>query len=138
MTRVSATTELPLSTQEQRIARLLAWGMVQKEIADKLGIAPQTISVHLRNIYRKLAIHKETDLCRWWIFYEYGIADNPLKKIITICLLWLTCWMAFNEENALRTFRSRPLNPVTRTVRAAKPIRTSRSKKFYALKLQYC
>jgi len=135
MTRVSTTIDLPLSFQEQRIARLLAWGMVQKEIADKLEISIQTVSVHLRNIYRKLSIHKETDLCRWWIFYEYGIADNPMKRVIAICLLCLTCWMAFNEENALRMFRSRPINPVARTVRTA---RSSRSHRVYFLNLQYC
>lgn len=63
------------------VARLSAWGYLKKEIADKLFISTFTAIAHIRNIYRKLNIRKETDLCRCWIFYEYGIKDNPLKKI---------------------------------------------------------
>jgi len=112
--------ESSLSAREKTIAKLLAWGYTQKEIANKLFVSPLTISTHLRNIYRKLTIHKETDLCRYWIFYEYGIADNPLKKVIAVFFLALTTTMIFSQNNAVRVFRTAPARQATRTVRSAR------------------
>jgi DNA-binding CsgD family transcriptional regulator len=118
MGRVSVDLESSLSIQEKKIARLLAWGYTQKEIADKLFVSPLTISTHLRNIYRKLSIHKETDLCRWWIFFEYSIADNPLKKVVAVFLLALSIHMIVHETNMLRVFRSFSSRAATRSVSA--------------------
>jgi len=120
MERVSTNMESCLSDREKSIARLLAWGYTQKEIADKLFVSNHTISAHLRNIYRKLAIHKETDLCRWWIFYEYAITDNPFKKIIAVFLLVLSLTMIMTENNMVRVFRSAPARPATRAARSSR------------------
>ena len=119
MERVSATRELLLSPREKSIAGLIAWGFVQKEIADVLNISVQTVSVHLRNIYRKLSIRKETDLTRWYIFTEYGIADNPFRKIVVVFFLVLTCTAILTENNLVRTFSSRqaPAIKVSRVIR---------------------
>ena len=119
MERVSATKELLLSPREKSIAGLIAWGFVQKEIADVLNISVQTVSVHLRNIYRKLSIRKETDLTRWYIFTEYGIADNPFRKIVVVFFLVLTCTAILTENNLVRTFSSRqaPAIKVSRVIR---------------------
>ena len=123
--RVS-TTEHLLSNQEGKIAKLLAWGFIQKEIADRLKIKQQTVSVHLRNIYRKLGIHKETDLCRWEIFYEYGIADNPFKKMVAILFLTLSISsIALESTSLLRMFKS-------------ETSRTSRSETFKPAKVRRC
>jgi len=124
MNRVSATTELHLSQREKSIARLVAWGFTQKEIADRLFVSPLTISAHLRNIYSKLAIHKETDLCRWWIFYEYGIADNPLKRIIAVFLLLLSITSIVADNNMVRVFKSAPVPGTARVVK------TQRTRKY--------
>lgn len=131
MNRVSTTDQI-LSPAESRIARLLAWGYTQKEIGSRLFLSPLTISVHLRNIYRKLAIHKETDLTRWWIFREYAIADNPLKKVIAVFFLVLTCTVILSENNMVRVFRSAPLSASVRTV---KPARGRRYENAFSLHL---
>ena len=130
--RVSTTTEHLLSIREKDVARLLAWGFVQKEIADKLFLSQLTVSVHLRNIYRKLDIHKETDLCRWWIFYEYGIADNPLKKIIAVLFLAISISAIVSENNMIRAFRSAPMRAYARAV---KPVRAKRYRNVFELQL---
>jgi len=130
--RVSTTTEHLLSVREKDVARLLAWGFVQKEIADKLYLSQLTISVHLRNIYRKLAIHKETDLCRWWIFYEYGIADNPFKKLITVLFLVLSISAIVTENNMIRAFKNAPMRTYARAV---KPVRVKRYRNVFELQL---
>ena len=120
MSSTALNTETSLSSREKSIARLLAWGYTQKEIADRLFVSQLTISTHLRNIYRKLAIHKETDMCRWWIFYEYAITDNPLKKIMAIVLLIVSLIMILSDSPAVRTFTGRTARTMTRTIRSAR------------------
>jgi len=45
-----------LSPREQEILALLANGSLYKEISDKLGIALNTVKVHVRHIYEKLHV----------------------------------------------------------------------------------
>jgi DNA-binding NarL/FixJ family response regulator len=49
-----------LSPKEAEIARLVAKGMLNKTIADVLGISKNTVAAHLRSIYAKLGIHCRT------------------------------------------------------------------------------
>lgn len=124
MNRVST-----LSKRERVIAKLIAWGYTQKEIAAKLSLSHQTVQTHMKNIYAKLRVHKETDLIRWEIFQEYGIADNPFKRIIAVFFLLLCLTMIVNEIYMVRMVNSRPLN--ARVIR----IRPVRQRKAYYLKL---
>lgn len=47
----------PLSARECDVLRLLAEGLENRAIADKLVIAPSTVKRHLLNMYRKLDVH---------------------------------------------------------------------------------
>jgi len=47
----------PLSNRELEILSLLGKGLRNKEIADRLFIAPETVKRHTANIYRKLDAH---------------------------------------------------------------------------------
>lgn len=47
----------PLTQREQAVLRLLKQDLRAKEIADRLGLSPHTIYMHLQNIYRKLHVH---------------------------------------------------------------------------------
>jgi len=47
----------PLSGRELEVLRLLAEGLSNKEIANRLIVAPGTIKQHLKNICRKLDVH---------------------------------------------------------------------------------
>jgi DNA-binding NarL/FixJ family response regulator len=49
-----------LSKREQEILALLAEGYLYKEIADKLGITPGTVRVHLHTVYEKLHVSSRT------------------------------------------------------------------------------
>jgi DNA-binding CsgD family transcriptional regulator len=122
-----------LSPMELYICRLLAWGMTKKEIAKQLCLSFHTINAHPRNIYEKLNVHKETDLTRWYIFKEYGIADNPFKKVITVVMLFLCIVALVEHNNPVRVLRARSA-PTARTVRFSKPLRSRRSKNDYQYK----
>jgi DNA-binding NarL/FixJ family response regulator len=50
-----------LRPSELKILELLAMGLANKEIADRLGLSPGTVRWHLENIYGKLHVHSRTE-----------------------------------------------------------------------------
>lgn len=60
--RVSiATPSEPLSERELEILRVLSQSMSNKRIAQALGISPETVKWHLRNVYAKLGVMGRDD-----------------------------------------------------------------------------
>jgi LuxR family maltose regulon positive regulatory protein len=58
-TRASAVAE-SLSRREGTILQLIGQGRSNKEIAGDLGIAPETVKSHVKNIFVKLAVERRT------------------------------------------------------------------------------
>jgi DNA-binding NarL/FixJ family response regulator len=50
-----------LRPRERKILELLATGLANKEIADRLGLSSGTVRWHLENIYSKLHVHSRTE-----------------------------------------------------------------------------
>jgi len=50
-----------LSPREREILALILPGLINKEIADRLGVSVESIRWHLKNIYRKLHVHSRTE-----------------------------------------------------------------------------
>lgn len=50
-----------LRPSERKILELVAMGLVNKEIADRLGLTIGTVRWHLDNIYAKLHVHSRTE-----------------------------------------------------------------------------
>lgn len=74
-----------MTDQEKKIASLLSWGLTQKEIAEKLHISPATVNGYLKNIYKELGIHKETDLTRIMIMRLFS-SPSRATRIIELLL----------------------------------------------------
>ncbi len=53
-----------LSERETDVLKLVAQGYVNKEIAAKLGIGAATVSTHIKNLYRKLAVHTRVQVVK--------------------------------------------------------------------------
>ena len=46
-----------LSKRQTEVVRYMAQGLVNKEIANRLGIGPETVKTHRKNAYSKLGVH---------------------------------------------------------------------------------
>ncbi len=55
----------PLSDREEEVLRLLAQGLSNKSIAQKLYLSVRTIEGHLANIYGKLQVKSRTEAVLW-------------------------------------------------------------------------
>ena len=64
MRRGSPTAAEQLTPQELQVARLVARGLSNKDVAAQLYLSPRTIDAHLRRVFAKLLITSRTQLAR--------------------------------------------------------------------------
>ena len=69
-----------LTKRELTILEALQSGRSNKQIAEKLFLAEQTVKFHLTNIYRKLDVNNRTEAVRY--AYEHGIVQQPLYHVV--------------------------------------------------------
>ena len=55
-------TPLALTATEQEVARLVAQGQTNREVADALFMSPSTVQANLKRIYAKLGVRSRTEL----------------------------------------------------------------------------
>ncbi len=53
---------LSLTPTEQRVAEVVAEGLTNREVADRMFVTIETVKTHLRHIYRKLDVQSRTEL----------------------------------------------------------------------------
>ncbi len=64
-----------LSPREREILKLAAKGLTNREIAQTLSISPNTVKVHLSNIYEKTGVTSRTEAALYGM--EHGLVDVP-------------------------------------------------------------
>ena len=65
-----------LTPQELQVARFVAEGLSNKEVAAQLFLSPRTIDSHLRNVYSKLGISSRMQLARFVLGDAEPVAVN--------------------------------------------------------------
>ncbi len=109
-----------LSERELELLRLLAGGCSNKQIAQQLGISPNTVKVHLRNIFDKLGLASRTEAALFAV--RAGLTETPLpgepaverrKLSLLVVLLILIAlavlgWAAWTAAAQRRPFPSAP------------------------------
>ena len=55
----------PLTVREFEVARLVADGFTNAEIASELGLSPKTASAHVEHILAKLGVARRTEIAAW-------------------------------------------------------------------------
>ncbi|MFV8752646.1 FHA domain-containing protein [Nannocystaceae bacterium ST9] len=65
--------DLPLSARQIEVGRLVAVGLTNAAIAERLGISHRTVTSHLDHIYGRLGIGSRAALARWIV--ERGLLE---------------------------------------------------------------
>ena len=68
-----------LTVSELAVLRALARGLVNKQIAADLQIAPQTVKFHLTNVYRKLGVANRTEAIRF--AFQHELVEPELVSV---------------------------------------------------------
>jgi DNA-binding CsgD family transcriptional regulator len=59
-----------LTTSELTVARLVAEGLTNREVAERLFVSPHTVNSHVRHVFSKLGINSRVELARLARDYE--------------------------------------------------------------------
>jgi len=78
-------TQSQLSERELEILRLVASGLSNKEIATQLVLSPNTVKVHLRNIFGKIGVQSRTEATmvavrQGWVSVPAGARIEPVAE----------------------------------------------------------
>jgi predicted ATPase/DNA-binding CsgD family transcriptional regulator len=68
----------PLTRREREVAGLLAAGMTNRQIAERLFIAERSAEGHVERIRNKLGVRSRTEVATWAV--EYGLKVSPVKE----------------------------------------------------------
>jgi DNA-binding CsgD family transcriptional regulator len=70
----------PLTAREIEVARLIAAGKTNGEIAAELSIAPKTASAHVEHILAKLGVARRTEIATWVSTISYGDRERGARS----------------------------------------------------------
>ncbi|NEB80167.1 helix-turn-helix transcriptional regulator, partial [Streptomyces sp. SID14478] len=65
-----------LTPQQLRIARCVAEGATNREVARRLSVSPRTVDHHLRNVFARLGVRSRTELARLVDRAERAVAPS--------------------------------------------------------------
>ncbi|MGD1808306.1 helix-turn-helix domain-containing protein [Dapis sp. BLCC M126] len=76
MTSCKSQTHISLSERELQVLELVADGLTNEKIAEKLEISKRTVDNHISNILSKTSTHNRVELVRWALQWGKVCLDN--------------------------------------------------------------
>ena len=73
----------PLTWREFEVARLIAGGMTNAEIAGELSIAPKTASAHVEHILAKLGVARRAEIATWVATVARAGREAPMQTTVS-------------------------------------------------------
>jgi DNA-binding NarL/FixJ family response regulator len=64
-----------LTSREREVAALIAEGMTNSQVAERLFISPKTAAVHVSNILMKLGLSSRAEIAAWAV--RHGVVLQP-------------------------------------------------------------
>lgn len=68
---------IKLSDREEEVAALVARGCSNKEIAASLGIAVQTVKIHVHSIFRRLGVSSRVEVAMYILNRQVSESRAP-------------------------------------------------------------
>ena len=62
-----------LTPREREVAELVAQGLSNREVADRLVLSERTVESHVRNMLTKTGLRSRTELTRWVLQGQPGV-----------------------------------------------------------------
>ncbi len=72
----SARADGELTSREREVAALLADGLTNGQLADRLFISPKTAAVHVSNILAKLGLSSRAEIAAWAVRHEIALTST--------------------------------------------------------------
>ncbi len=66
-TRIQVPSNVELTPTETKVVQLVAQGLSNRDVAEKLSVSQRTIESHVSNMLNKTNLHNRTELARWAI-----------------------------------------------------------------------
>ncbi|MCL2931364.1 MAG: helix-turn-helix transcriptional regulator [Trichodesmium sp. MAG_R03] len=76
MTGCKSQTHTSLSERELQVLELVADGLTNEKIAERLEISKRTVDNHISNIFSKTSTHNRVELVRWALWWGKVCLDN--------------------------------------------------------------
>lgn len=65
--KIQVPADVTLTRTETKVVQLVAQGLANREIAEKLSVSQRTVESHVSNMLNKTRLHNRTELARWAI-----------------------------------------------------------------------
>jgi PAS domain S-box-containing protein len=77
----------PLSERESEVLALVAQGLSNREVADKLYVSENTVKFHLQNVFQRLAVSNRTEASRWFLRRQETVDEPSLPARLRLLVV---------------------------------------------------
>jgi PAS domain S-box-containing protein len=77
----------PLSERESEVLALVAQGLSNRQVAERLFVSENTVKFHLQNVFQRLAVANRTEASRWFLRQREGAPEPDLPARLRVLVV---------------------------------------------------